>query len=99
MISYKIKQVEKSILGLSILDKLELIERLVHELRSSIATNDHESASHINPLSEDGFKRQLLQSGLITSLPTPPDSPPRPTLQPVTISGEPLSETIIRERR
>ncbi len=99
MISYKIEQVEKSILGLSIHDKLELIELLVHELRSSVAASDQGPASRINPLSEDEFKRQLLQFGLMNSLPTSPDSPPRPTFQPVTIPGEPLSETIIRERR
>ena len=35
----------------------------------------------------------------MTSLPTPADPATRPTLQPVAIEGEPLSETIIRERR
>jgi hypothetical protein len=41
----------------------------------------------------------LLAAGLMTSLPTPADPATRPTLQPVAIEGEPLSETIIRERR
>jgi Arc/MetJ-type ribon-helix-helix transcriptional regulator len=51
------------------------------------------------PMSEDDFKRQLLQSGLISSLPVPVDAASRPGFQPISIDGEPLSETIIRERR
>jgi Arc/MetJ-type ribon-helix-helix transcriptional regulator len=49
--------------------------------------------------SEAEFKQQLLKSGLMTSLPTPPDPANRRTFQPITLEGEPLSETIIRERR
>ena len=51
------------------------------------------------PPTEAEFKRQLLDSGLMTSLPTGADPATRPVLQPVAIEGEPLSETIIRERR
>jgi Arc/MetJ-type ribon-helix-helix transcriptional regulator len=49
--------------------------------------------------SEAEFKQQLLKSGLMTSLPTPPDPATPRTFQPITLEGEPLSETIIRERR
>ena len=49
--------------------------------------------------SEAEFKQQLLKSGLMASLPTPPDPATRRTFQPVTLEGEPLSEAIIRERR
>jgi Arc/MetJ-type ribon-helix-helix transcriptional regulator len=49
--------------------------------------------------SEAEFKQKLLKSGLMTSLPTPPDPATRRTSQPVTLEGEPLSEAIIRERR
>ena len=45
------------------------------------------------------FKQQLLRAGLMTSLPTPADPMSRPVFEPITIDGEPLSETIIRERR
>jgi hypothetical protein len=48
---------------------------------------------------EAEFKQQLLKSGLMTSLPTPPDPATRRPFQPVTLEGESLSETIIRERR
>ena len=51
------------------------------------------------PISEDEFKRLLLNSGLMSALPTPADPADRPAFEPVAIDGEPLSETIIRERR
>ncbi len=95
----QLQRIEGSILGLSDLDKLELVERLVHELRSSVAVSDQASTSRTAPLTEDEFKQQLLRSGLMASLPTAPDSAPRPSFPPVTVPGEPLSETIIRERR
>jgi hypothetical protein len=56
-------------------------------------------AKRAAPVSEDDFKRQLLNAGLMTSLPTPADPASRPAYQPIAIDGEPLSETIIRERR
>ena len=53
------------------------------------------------PLTEDEFNQHLLRIGLISSLPDPAldidDDDPNDA--PVTIKGEPLSETIIRERR
>ena len=53
------------------------------------------------PLTEAEFKRHLLNIGLITSLPDPAldIDDDDPDDQPVPIKGEPLSETIIRERR
>ena len=49
------------------------------------------------PLTPDELNQQLLASGLIAQLPNPAedidDDPP------IVIKGEPLSETIIRERR
>jgi Arc/MetJ-type ribon-helix-helix transcriptional regulator len=56
-------------------------------------------AKAATPPTEAEFKQQLLKSGLMTSLPTPADPASRPAFQPITIEGEPLSETIIRERR
>ena len=53
------------------------------------------------PLTEAEFNQHLFSIGLITSLPEPAldidDDDPDDA--PVTIKGEPLSETIIRERR
>jgi hypothetical protein len=53
------------------------------------------------PLSEAEFNQHLLDIGLVTALPDPTldinDDDPDDV--PVVIKGEPLSETIIRERR
>ena len=72
----------------------EAIAEAVRRLRRT----ERESAPP-RPMTEDEFKRHLLASGLMTSLPTPADLGARPPFQPVAIEGQPLSETIIRERR
>ena len=51
------------------------------------------------PVSEEEFKQKLLQCGLMSSLPIPLDPAPRRQFKPIKLEGEPLSETIIRERR
>jgi Arc/MetJ-type ribon-helix-helix transcriptional regulator len=53
------------------------------------------------PLTEAEFNQHLLSIGLITSLPDPAQDidDDDPDDAPVIIKGEPLSETIIRERR
>ncbi len=53
------------------------------------------------PLTRDEFNQRLMAAGLITRLPDPSldIDDDDPDDQPVTIQGEPLSETIIRERR
>jgi putative addiction module CopG family antidote len=50
-------------------------------------------------MTEAEFKQHLLKTGRISSLPTPADPASRPAFQPIALEGEPLSETIIRERR
>ncbi len=52
-------------------------------------------------MTEAEFDQHLLRIGLISSLPDPAldIDDDDPDDQPVTIKGEPLSETIIRERR
>ncbi len=51
------------------------------------------------PLSPDELNRQLLAAGLILQLPDPAQDIDDDDEPPVEIIGEPLSETIIRERR
>ncbi len=53
------------------------------------------------PLTRDEFNRRLIAAGLITRLPDPSldTDDDDPDDAPVPIEGEPLSETIIRERR
>jgi putative addiction module CopG family antidote len=52
------------------------------------------------PLSEEEFERQLVTSGFLGG--TPPRNSTATSqrdFQPIRIEGEPLSETVIRERR
>lgn len=51
------------------------------------------------PLTVEELHQQMLASGLISQLPDTDADYDDPDDQPITIEGEPLSETIIRERR
>ena len=53
------------------------------------------------PLTRDEFNRRLLAEGRLASLPDPAldSDDDDPDDQPIALEGEPLSETIIRERR
>src|SRR3954454_4311414 len=51
------------------------------------------------PLTPDEVEQQMLEDGLISHIPTRPDPATYQEFTPVVIEGEPLSETIIRERR
>ncbi len=66
-----------------------------------VAGTHRHGASPKQKMTEAEFDQHLLKIGLISSLPDPAldidDNDPDD--QPVTIKGEPLSETIIRERR
>jgi len=51
------------------------------------------------PLTPDELNRQLLEAGLLSQIPPRPDPATYQEFAPIIIDGEPLSETIIRERR
>ena len=51
------------------------------------------------PLTPDELNQRLLASGLVTQLPDPAEDIDDDDDPPIVIQGEPLSETIIRERR
>jgi Arc/MetJ-type ribon-helix-helix transcriptional regulator len=51
------------------------------------------------PLTEADVLQHMLDIGLITQLPDTAADFDDPDDQPITIKGEPLSETVIRERR
>jgi Arc/MetJ-type ribon-helix-helix transcriptional regulator len=51
------------------------------------------------PITESEFLQHLMDIGLMTQLPDTAADFDDPDDQPITIEGEPLSETIIRERR
>jgi putative addiction module CopG family antidote len=70
----------------------EAVRLLRHRLQEQAAT--------ARPMTEEEFDRQLMESGLLASIPPRQAGTPAPRdFQPVKIEGEPLSETIIRERR
>jgi hypothetical protein len=60
---------------------------------------DANATCHPAPSPEESFKQRLLRSGLLCEIkrPVPTTSSPRPPR--VHIQGEPLSETVIKERR
>jgi putative addiction module CopG family antidote len=52
------------------------------------------------PLSESELDRELLASGFLASVPPPRDPAAPPwNFEPVTIEGEPISQTVLRDRR
>ncbi len=51
------------------------------------------------PLTRDEFDKHLLAIGLISQLPNTEADFDDPDDEPIKIKGEPLSETVIRERR
>jgi hypothetical protein len=84
------------------------LDRQVAEPKYRPATPPGKSAKRAKPaqvpkkpLTRNEFHRQLLAEGRIASLPDPAldIDDDDPDDQPIAIKGEPLSETIIRERR
>jgi putative addiction module CopG family antidote len=73
---------------------LEEALRLLEQREQALLPTDKK------PMTEDKFERHLVAIGTMSRGPPPPD-PDRPERDfgPVVIEGEPLSETIIRERR
>ena len=72
----------------------EQLEKYLHELKKTVlATAETETQ-------EDEFERQLLAKGVISHIPTRDETDKEfDEFEPIEVSGEPLSETIIRERR
>ena len=75
----------------------EVAERLADYLREqdneALAPADTEAR-------EDEFERQLLAKGVITHIPTRDETDEEfDKFEPIDVAGEPLSETIVRERR
>jgi hypothetical protein len=51
-------------------------------------------------MADEDMQRRLLQAGIISEIKPPPRLlPARERFTPVPITGEPISETIIRKRR
>jgi len=75
----------------------EVAERLANYLRERESTA---LAAEETEAREDEFERQLLAKGLISHIPTRDETDEEfDRFEPIEVAGEPLSETIIRERR
>ena len=90
-------EIMKEIQKMPLDDLRELAERLTNYLREqekgALATTQNEAR-------EDEFERYLLAKGLINQIPTRDENDEDfDAFEPFKIDGEPLSETIIRERR
>lgn len=82
---------------MSLNDVREIAERLTDYLReqekAALAVEQSEAR-------EDEFERYLLAKGVINHIPTRDETDEDfDTFEPIEVEGEPLSETIIRERR
>ena len=75
----------------------EVAERLAEYLREQ----ESEAIAPANTEArEDEFERQLLAKGVISHIPTRDETDEEfDKFEPIEVPGEPLSETIIRERR
>ncbi len=62
-------------------------------------TGRAEPAQPKKPRSKEAFHRRLIAMGLMSHLPDTAADFEDPDDQPIVIRGEPLSETVIRERR
>jgi len=82
-------------------DALNLLKRSMSEgaAASERRAREPRSEQKKKPLTRDEFDKQLLAIGLISQLPDSSTDFDDSNDVPIRIEGEPLSETIIRERR
>lgn len=77
--------------------RLPLIEqKRIYESLSQTLSLDKKSESE---LLEDEVERRLLAKGIISQIPPRLPDDEEETFEPIKVSGKPLSETIIEERR
>lgn len=84
------------------IDALSIEQRwqLLRELSESLEAEAEERPPvGRRPLTEEEFQRRLLDLGLMSQVPTVEGDEEDAEDAPVPIQGEPLSETVIRERR
>jgi hypothetical protein len=78
------------------------VKRIAQEIKSLNPTEREQllalvqSSDAKRPMTEEEFEEMMLARGVIRSRPT---RVPRPPWKPIVISGPPLSQTIIEDRR
>jgi len=87
-----VEQISGEVQSLSVEDL-----RKVHKLVDSLLEKKEETAP---VMTEDEFEQYLYRKGIIGKPPPPiTDFSRYDNYKPITVTGEPISETIIRERR
>ena len=79
-----------------------ILDALEHHRLSQSSPARAELQSDLTPeeITDQELQRRLLEAGIITKIKLPPRLlPTREPFTPVLIASEPISETIIRERR
>jgi Arc/MetJ-type ribon-helix-helix transcriptional regulator len=83
-------------------DALTRLDRTLHkpaQTSDKKAKRTKTNPQKMTPLSPDELNKRLLACGLVIRLPDPAQDIDDDDDPPIMIKGEPLSETIIRERR
>lgn len=73
-------------------------DQAIAEALRLLRQRDQGEQSPRAPSSPDEVNRQLLDAGLISRIPSRPDPATYEEFSPIVVEGEPVSETIIRER-
>ena len=82
---------------LTLAEAREVAERLTNYLREQ---EGQAPAAEETQAREDDFERQLFAKGVISHIPARDETDEEfDEFEPIEVEGEPLSETIIRERR
>jgi putative addiction module CopG family antidote len=74
-------------------------EEAINEALRLLQQKKREPKVQKSSLTTDELNRQMLEAGLLTQIPSCPDPATYEEFSPIVIHGEPISETIIRERR
>jgi Arc/MetJ-type ribon-helix-helix transcriptional regulator len=72
----------------------QAIAEALRLLRQTLQETQHQR----KPVTPDEVNQQLLEAGLLSEIPSRPNLATYREFPPIVIEGEPLSETIIRER-
>jgi putative addiction module CopG family antidote len=76
----------------------EVLDEALHLLKQRDQGQTAEPPAR-KALTEEELEQELIESGFLGSVPPRDSAPPPWNFKPVKIEGEPLSETVIRERR
>ncbi len=85
------------------------VERLLTQIKSLSLEEQRQVRAALDsttalkpPMTEDGFERMMVESGLLAEIPAPftdADVESFRSYKPIEVKGKPVSETIIEERR